>query len=169
MQTRSVSIHAPVWVRLFNVQPEFPIAMFQSTHPCGCDGGREYALKVNGANSFCANLLPNGNPSCLKVYYKKCQSTDFNDLQQSPISREISVSLGLAQTDCRLCHPSRNYRFLLVSSTCFYARRSAALRPATFSFTVIPKIKGRSVSNGAALKCSPVSNTAKETVNAHGQ
>nr|DAE16858.1 MAG TPA: hypothetical protein [Siphoviridae sp. ctpnN3] len=37
-------------------------------------------------------------PYPLIFYWKECQSTDFKDLQKSPISRGISVSLRLAQT-----------------------------------------------------------------------
>ena len=32
-----VSIHAPVWVRLFVLRKNSPINWFQFTHPCGCD------------------------------------------------------------------------------------------------------------------------------------
>ena len=32
-----VSIHAPVWVRLFVPIMDIPCTMFQFTHPCGCD------------------------------------------------------------------------------------------------------------------------------------
>ena len=33
-----VSIHAPVWVRLYDVYIVIGLLEFQFTHPCGCDG-----------------------------------------------------------------------------------------------------------------------------------
>ena len=32
-----VSIHAPVWVRLFTKRQAKKLTVFQFTHPCGCD------------------------------------------------------------------------------------------------------------------------------------
>ena len=51
LPTKAVSIHAPVRVRQMQAQLLQIENEFQSTHPWGCDGGREYALKVSGTNS----------------------------------------------------------------------------------------------------------------------
>ena len=65
--------------------------------------------------------------------------------QESPIYRGIPVSLGLAQTDQRFSIHFGIADSHLVHQPVFNARWSAAYRPATFSFSAIPKTKGRSI------------------------
>ncbi len=47
-----VSIHAPVWVRLYDVYIVIGLLEFQFTHPCGCDkSGVALSLLIQGFNS----------------------------------------------------------------------------------------------------------------------
>ena len=47
-----VSIHAPVWVRLYDVYIVIGLLEFQFTHPCGCDvGATNCAWPETGFNS----------------------------------------------------------------------------------------------------------------------
>jgi len=119
--------------------------------------------------AFCANLFQDAYSLRLIFYWRECQSADFKDLQESPIYRGIPVSLGLAQTDQRFSIHFGIADSHLVHQPVFNARWSAAYRPATFSFSAIPKTKGRSILIGAALKCFAASAAAKGAVSAHGQ
>ena len=47
----SVSIHAPVWVRLPTLRNYQVVLMFQFTHPCGCD----YQKREGEVQQICFN------------------------------------------------------------------------------------------------------------------